>query len=110
MGRRSGWPKPSPDEPVTGAGRHKKGRKNFRKPPFLIRPIASPRHDRGVGAPHGGAKGNEDGGNIMLRIRTGARHGLRGGVFGIATVAAVLTLSNNATQAAPYADIVVDAN
>jgi len=44
----------------------------------------------------------------MLRIRTGARHGLRWGLFGF--VAAVLTLSNNPTHAAPYADIVVDAN
>src|SRR5262245_30189644 len=46
----------------------------------------------------------------MLRIRTGARHGLRGGVFGFATFAAALTLSNNVVQAAPYSDIVVDAN
>ena len=53
-------------------------------------------------------QGNEDGGNIMLRIRTGARHGLRWGVFGF--VAAVLTISSNPAQAAPYADIVVDAN
>jgi D-alanyl-D-alanine carboxypeptidase len=44
----------------------------------------------------------------MLRIRTGARDGLRWGLFGF--VAAVLTLSNNPTRAAPYADIVVDAN
>jgi D-alanyl-D-alanine carboxypeptidase len=44
----------------------------------------------------------------MLRIRTGARDGLRWGLFGF--VAAVLTLSNNPAQAAPYADIVVDAN
>ncbi|HYY37970.1 MAG TPA: D-alanyl-D-alanine carboxypeptidase [Xanthobacteraceae bacterium] len=44
----------------------------------------------------------------MLRIRTGARDGLRWGLFGF--VAAVLTLSNNSAQAAPYADIVVDAN
>jgi D-alanyl-D-alanine carboxypeptidase len=46
----------------------------------------------------------------MLRIRIGARHGLRGGAFGFATFAAVLALSNNSTQAAPYADIVMDAN
>ena len=44
----------------------------------------------------------------MLRIRTGARDGLRWGLFGF--VAAVLTLSNNPAHAAPYADIVVDAN
>jgi len=44
----------------------------------------------------------------MLRIRTGARYGLRWGLCGF--VAAVLTLSNDPTQAAPYADIVVDAN
>src|SRR5260370_4284749 len=54
------------------------------------------------------AMGNEDGGNIMLRIRTGARHGLRWGMFGF--VAAVLTISSDRTFAAPYADIVVDAN
>jgi D-alanyl-D-alanine carboxypeptidase len=46
----------------------------------------------------------------MLRIRTGARDGLRGGVFGFATLAAVLTLPGNPAGAAPYADIVVDAN
>jgi len=44
----------------------------------------------------------------MLRIRTGARHGLRWGMFGF--VAAVLTISNSRSEAAPYADIVVDAN
>jgi D-alanyl-D-alanine carboxypeptidase len=44
----------------------------------------------------------------MLRIRTGARHGLRWGVFGF--VAAVFTIPGNPAQAAPYADIVVDAN
>jgi D-alanyl-D-alanine carboxypeptidase len=44
----------------------------------------------------------------MLRIRTGARYGLRWGLFGF--VAAVLALSSNPTHAAPYADIVVDAN
>jgi D-alanyl-D-alanine carboxypeptidase len=52
--------------------------------------------------------GDEDGGLIMLRIRTGARHGLRWGAFGF--VAAIFTISSNPTQAAPYADIVVDAN
>jgi D-alanyl-D-alanine carboxypeptidase len=44
----------------------------------------------------------------MLRIRTGARDGLRWGLFGF--VAAVLTLLNGPSHAAPYADIVVDAN
>ena len=44
----------------------------------------------------------------MLRLRTGARYGLRCGVFGF--VAAVLTLSSDQSSAAPYADIVVDAN
>jgi D-alanyl-D-alanine carboxypeptidase len=44
----------------------------------------------------------------MLRIRTGAREGLRWGLFGL--IAAVLTLSDSPTHAAPYADIVVDAN
>ena len=44
----------------------------------------------------------------MLRIRTGARYGLRWGLFGF--VAAVLTLSADPIDAAPYADIVVDAN
>ena len=45
----------------------------------------------------------------MLRIRTGARHGLRWGMFGF--VAAVLfTISSGPSHAAPYADIVVDAN
>src|SRR5439155_24375314 len=84
-----------------------KGRENFRKPPFLTRPIALPRHDRGVSASHGARRGRGRG-NTMLRIRTGARDGLRWGLFGF--VAAFLTLTNDATQAAPYADIVVDAN
>jgi D-alanyl-D-alanine carboxypeptidase len=44
----------------------------------------------------------------MLRIRTGARYGLRWGTFGF--VAAVFTIASNPVQAAPYADIVVDAN
>jgi D-alanyl-D-alanine carboxypeptidase len=44
----------------------------------------------------------------MLRIRTGARYGLRWGVFGF--VAAVVAIPSSSTQAAPYADIVVDAN
>ena len=42
----------------------------------------------------------------MLRIRTGARDGLRWGMFGF--VAAVFTIASNPLQAAPYADIVVD--
>jgi D-alanyl-D-alanine carboxypeptidase len=46
----------------------------------------------------------------MLRIRTGARHGLRGAVFGFATFIAVLIFTTTAGQAAPYSDIVVDAN
>jgi D-alanyl-D-alanine carboxypeptidase len=52
--------------------------------------------------------GNEDGGIIMLRIGTGAPHGLRWGVCGF--VAIVFTLASSPSQAAPYADIVVDAN
>jgi D-alanyl-D-alanine carboxypeptidase len=44
----------------------------------------------------------------MLRIRTGARYGLRWGVFGF--VAAIVAIPSSPTQAAPYADIVVDAN
>ena len=44
----------------------------------------------------------------MLRIRTGARHGLRGGMFGF--VAALFTISGGPSHSAPYADIVVDAN
>ena len=44
----------------------------------------------------------------MLRIRAGALHGLRWGMFGF--VAAVIIGSAFAAQAAPYADIVVDAN
>jgi D-alanyl-D-alanine carboxypeptidase len=44
----------------------------------------------------------------MLGIRTGARHGLRWGLFGFAACAAVLTVRSS--HAAPYADIVVDAN
>ncbi len=46
----------------------------------------------------------------MLRIRTGAPRGLRWGVFGFASVAALLTLSSNPADAAPYAAIVVDGN
>jgi D-alanyl-D-alanine carboxypeptidase len=45
----------------------------------------------------------------MLRIRTGARHGLRWGVFGLVGVA-VIAGTSLAAQAAPYADIVVDGN
>src|SRR5262249_31792310 len=33
----------------------------FRKPPFLTRPIASPRHDRGVSASHGARRGTRTG-------------------------------------------------
>jgi D-alanyl-D-alanine carboxypeptidase len=44
----------------------------------------------------------------MLRIRTGARHGLRWGLCGF--VAALLTISSDRGEAAPYADIVIDAN
>jgi D-alanyl-D-alanine carboxypeptidase len=44
----------------------------------------------------------------MLRIGTGAPHGLRWAVCGF--IAAVFTLASNPSQAAPYADIVVDAN
>ena len=46
----------------------------------------------------------------MLRFRTGARHGLRGGLFGFAVFTAVLALTSVAGQAAPYADIVIDAH
>jgi D-alanyl-D-alanine carboxypeptidase len=42
----------------------------------------------------------------MLRIGTGARHGLRLGFLAVAAV----WLTTNPTQAAPYADIVMDAN
>jgi D-alanyl-D-alanine carboxypeptidase len=52
--------------------------------------------------------GNEDGEIIMLRIGTGAPHGLRWDVCGF--VAVVFMLASNPSQAAPYADIVVDAN
>jgi D-alanyl-D-alanine carboxypeptidase len=44
----------------------------------------------------------------MLRIGTGAPHGLRLGVCGL--VAAVVALASHPAQAAPYADIIVDAN
>jgi len=44
----------------------------------------------------------------MLRFRTGARHGLSGGVFGFA--AAFSLLVSQSAGAAPYADIVVDGN
>ncbi len=45
----------------------------------------------------------------MLWIRTEARRGLRWGVFSVASVA-LLALSNNPAAAAPYSDIVIDAN
>jgi D-alanyl-D-alanine carboxypeptidase len=44
----------------------------------------------------------------MRRVRTGAHHGLRWCAFGF--VVAALAVSSQSTQAAPYADIVVDAN
>jgi D-alanyl-D-alanine carboxypeptidase len=46
----------------------------------------------------------------MLWIRTEARGGLRWGVFGVISVAAFLTQSALPAAAAPYSDIVVDAN
>ena len=46
----------------------------------------------------------------MLRMRTGARHGLRRRLFALATVTALLTLSSRSGVAAPYADIMVDGN
>jgi len=46
----------------------------------------------------------------MQRIRTGAPSGLRWGVFGFASVVALLTLSSDPAIAAPYAAIVVDGN
>ena len=46
----------------------------------------------------------------MLSIRTEARGGLRWGVFGVISVAAFLTQSALPAAAAPYSDIVVDAN
>src|SRR3954462_15357598 len=104
MGAAGRNPRPRPEGSRDDA---RKGREKFRKPPLLPRPIAPPRHDRGVGAPNGASR-DEEGGTIMLRIRTGARHGLRGGMFGF--VAALFTISGGPSHAAPYADIVVDAN
>jgi D-alanyl-D-alanine carboxypeptidase len=46
----------------------------------------------------------------MLRIRTGARRGLRCSLFGFASVVALLALSIIPADAAPYAAIVVDGN
>ncbi len=46
----------------------------------------------------------------MLWIRTEARRGLRWGVFGVASVVALLAQSTIPAAAAPYSDIVVDAN
>src|SRR5262245_48751452 len=46
----------------------------------------------------------------MLWIRTEARRGLRWGVFSVASVVAVLAQSSVPAAAAPYSDIVVDAN
>src|SRR5438445_3298113 len=45
----------------------------------------------------------------MLRVGSGAPHGLRL-VVACSSVAALLTFASSPTQAAPYADIVVDAN
>jgi len=45
----------------------------------------------------------------MLRVGSGARHGLRL-VVACSSVAALLTFASSPTQAAPYSDIVVDAN
>src|SRR5260370_25600052 len=90
---------------ICNGDRHQKGRKNFRKPPFLPPPIGAPRHDGGVGALGGAPRGTRTG-EIMLRIGTGARHGLRVGFLAVAAV----WLTTNPTQAAPYADIVMDAN
>jgi D-alanyl-D-alanine carboxypeptidase len=46
----------------------------------------------------------------MLWIQTEAPRGLRGGVFSFASVVAFLAFAGNPAAAAPYADIVVDAN
>ena len=46
----------------------------------------------------------------MPWIRTEAPRGLRGGVFSFASVVAFLAFAGNPAAAAPYADIVVDAN
>jgi D-alanyl-D-alanine carboxypeptidase len=46
----------------------------------------------------------------MLSIQTGALRGLRGGVFSVVSVAAFLAHSAIPATAAPYSDIVVDAN
>jgi D-alanyl-D-alanine carboxypeptidase len=51
---------------------------------------------------------DEDGGKIMLVIRTEACRGLRCVSFGVVT--ALLALGNLPAAAAPYSDIVVDAN
>jgi D-alanyl-D-alanine carboxypeptidase len=50
----------------------------------------------------------EDGGTIMVLIRAEARHGLRCLSFGFAS--ALLVFGNLPALAAPYSDIVVDAN
>src|SRR6185312_5448539 len=49
-------------------------------------------------------------GNTMLRIRTGARNGLRWGMFSAASIVTFLALSSSHAAAAPYSDIVVDGN
>src|SRR5262249_34825081 len=89
-------------------GQRQKGRKNSENRPFWLVQSLHLGTTGVSAAPHGAPKGNEDGGNTMLRIRTGARHGLRWSVFGF--VAVVLTISSDRTEAAPYSDIVVDAN
>src|SRR5205807_2248319 len=66
------------------------------------------RHDRGWPALRWGAKGDEDGGNTMLRNGTGACHGLRLGVCGF--TASVFILASDPAHTAPYADFVLDAN
>src|SRR5262245_17067338 len=43
------------------SGNAKKVGTKVRKPPFLTRPIASPRHDRGVSASHGARRGTRTG-------------------------------------------------
>ena len=102
------WPE-RPRYDRGAAGRRQKGRKKFRKPPFLTRPIALPRHDRGVGASHGASKGNEDGGISCC----GSGPEPVTGFVGVCSVLLLLLFSPCRaipTTAAPYADIVVDAN
>src|SRR5206468_10997998 len=79
------------------------------KLPFLPRPIASPRHT-GVSALTLERQRDEDGGNTMLRIQTGARTGRRWGVFSAASIVAFLALSSSRAAAAPYSGLVVVAH